>query len=286
MDGKDGTSSQSGGEFVGPIVPAAEIKKAESILTPKQKAMSEARFMIAGPMENISMQEDEKQVVMTYAQKVGELAGQEFDRVQNESPVLIIAKAMEEFLPQLSRSVDERTKLISKLLDYPKVWKEKVESIKALAILEGKKTSRIQDINDMIKFYHTSSPEYVPTEFSLVTGDIMYDSGKNDRSKNPVISELLHRLGFLPKEATINTLEMLPESSLDWSSREVEDVYEKGEKVMRIRNGDEVIGMKSERLPGVLISLHRMPGGVYYFALEFTAEAINRSITNIPSAEM
>lgn len=254
-------------------------QRGREMLTPKQRVMSESRATILGPLDEIDLSEAEKAVVAKYADKVGELAGREMERLQAESPIMRIVRAMEEYLPKDSSNHSKRLGGVQSVARMAEKWQSAVREEQGLALLQGRQASQQEVIGLLSDLQDPTSRERFP-----IGATVFVAEGISDQDK--LNTQFLHHLGVLPKETDVGSLFKLP--SNDWNfSRDkaaIDQAILDG-KPTRILGGNTVIGLRSNQLPGVQFRVDKYQDRLST-SVQFTPEAVARSITVIPGVKV
>lgn len=261
-------------------IPPEEIAKAEAMLTPKQRTMNEARATVLGPLEKIGLSEEEKAIVTKYADRVGELAGQELERLQTESPLKQIIAAMEKYLPADVHGASKRLERIQSVARMADKWQSAVTEKQSLALLQGTPKSQ----QEVVKLLSEQRTPYDAGRFPTCAGVFV----ANDADEAKLNNQFLHDLGVLPEGISVDSLFKLPANEWDFSKNRdaIDQVIQDG-KPTRILGGSTVIGLKSDRLPGVQFWVDRdRYMEKFNTGVLFTPEAIARSITDIPGVKV
>ena len=249
-------------------------QKAQEMLTPRQRVMSESRAVILGPLDKLELSEVEKNAVGVYADKVAELAGRELDRLQTESPLRQILAAMEEYLPVDTVQPGEKAKDIRWIAEMAGKWQAAIREEQGLALLQRRSTQQKEIIGQL---WNAGQIENFPTRATVF---LARDAGQKD-----LLNKFLNNLGVLPEGANVDTLYKLPVNNWDFSrnAKEINEAIREG-KPTRILDGKTVIGLKSDKLPEVEFQVNEYFGR-FSVGVQFRPEAILHSVTSVVGVE-
>lgn len=274
------------GEVPGPqseVSEKAQEQEAQKMLSPEQRVMSEARVAILGPLDRVELSAVEKETVGKYADKVGELAGQELERLRRESPLRKIVAAMEEYLPVDVDRPGEKAKSIQSIASMAEDWQKAVREEQGVALLQRRPTSPPEIINRLWDRTQESGFEGSAARRIFPTGGTIFGA-IGPEQKGP-LNQFLRRLDVLPEGTDVDTPFRLPVSGWNYNrnANEISQAIQEG-KPTRLLGGETVVGLKSDQLPGVDFRVDRYMDR-FIVQVHFTSEAIARATTDIPGIE-
>jgi len=246
-------------------------QKAQEEFTPRQRVMSEARAVILGPLAKLELSEVRENAVRVYAEEVAELAGQELDRLQTESPLRQILTAMKEYLPVDVVQPGEKAKVIQSIAEMAGEWQTAIREEQGLALLKRQSTSEQKIIEQLW------NASVLRTRATIFVTD---DSGQKDS-----LNKFLKRLGVLPEGVTVDTLYRLPVTSWAFhkNPKEIDKAIQEGNPT-RLLDGKTIIGLESDKLPGVKFRVREYDQR-FNVEAQFKPEAISRSVTSVVGVE-
>jgi hypothetical protein len=236
--------------------------------------MLDARNAILKSINKVELSNEERETITNYANKVAEFAAQELDRLRAQSPLTIICQAMEKYSPTSDgqRPRDKKGEIES-IADMANKWLTAVREEHSVDLLQSNLRSREEIIESLFGRRGFDDIIGFPTDATVFI--------TNRPSQADLTSQFLRELGVLPERANVDSLFRLPKHNWNFSSNKASiDLAIQEGRPTRILNGNTIVGLESDLLPGVQFLVSKC-GDRLITKVTFTPEAIGRSIPDI-----
>ncbi|MBU2543361.1 hypothetical protein KJ707_02265 [Patescibacteria group bacterium] len=283
---------------VKPLTPAeiAQAEKtAEGMLSPERRAMSRVRAGILAPMPFMNLPEDQAKIIREYAEKAGDVALSEFERLQKESPIKQLLDAFADELALDAKS--EHRALFQSAIAHigreVQMWQADVAEAQGLALIQGENKPLAQIVVERINLFKQLEGKNLPqgerVGFRPIISNIVtewLEAGgaiKERMATAQTTERILRKLGFIPDGVSLRALFALPDPEITMSSdlSGNEELNWAG-KPVKI-SSEKVVGLQSVSMPGVAAQVQCFGGNRVMISFEFKPEAVVRSVATIPA---
>lgn len=240
----------------------------ERKLSPKQEVQSETLYEITKHLDDIELDPKDEAIVEEYASKAAEFAGEEFERLQKESPINLLISVVNEVISgtedrDVKAYLDERIKSLSEKAEG---WRKLIEAEESYNLFTHQSRSRLEVIKDLIQKGEIDS-------FFSFDFDIFHTNEKTG------LNNLLEKLDVLPKGFDVETaFSKFPKARYSFRNEEEVRKIREEKRPTLIKGAKALIGIGSEILPGVEFTIQGEFINRRVLCLDFKPEAVVRSV--------